>query len=649
MNCLKCGKKINDKLCQCGFVLDKDAFYFVGNSFDKQRKSIEAYLGKNNTDLLSKKAEQGDTNAMMELGDIAYAENNTAAAINWYRRAVDAGNTDAIAKYNDIYQEELDIRIGSAISEGLSDEKLREFDAIHDLGQAQKWLEVNRPDYIAIVFKEQIKMSDEFGSVKSAATEKINPPENPPVETGDNSDGRVDLPPRPTKGGSLCSNQNPQIQKNSKIKIIVASCITIIAVIVLLKNIFPITKEFSPGDRVFFGEYYQVDNNGDGVANENDYKTEIEWKILEVNKDQALLISEKCLDVVPYHDSHKTIQWTECTINKWLNNDFLNEAFSIDQLNNIIVNSKSPYTGNRISLLSFEDIQKYLPTDESRIAFGTDFAYWKLANAESPYTAMSPEERYLFDISGAMSWWLLTEESGNNAFYLWEDGTLRTPYGDYRKAYVSYYANAVRPIIWVKTSALKENNNLNGEVKAPKSDNRPIYYNLVLQNSSDSTYNNWFGPEYVFISPDDAKNELINRLYKDPLLAAACLSQVDRFMGTMFSGMTYVSIKDDWANEINNIADAFVNNTELWDSCVGSFERNINNSATIAIKDIDEGTELECLIVGEGQKCPVVSLDTITDTKQLHLLQIAFNIKGTEIELCYVIEGGFSPVISLNK
>ncbi len=48
-------------------------------------------------------------------------------------------------------QEELEVRIGEKISEGMTEEQLNEFDAIEDQGLAVEWLEKNRPDYKEVV------------------------------------------------------------------------------------------------------------------------------------------------------------------------------------------------------------------------------------------------------------------------------------------------------------------------------------------------------------------------------------------------------------------------------------------------------------------------------------------------------------------
>ena len=48
-------------------------------------------------------------------------------------------------------QEELEVRIGKRISQGLTPAQLSEFDMIEDPTEAVNWLEKNRPDYHEIV------------------------------------------------------------------------------------------------------------------------------------------------------------------------------------------------------------------------------------------------------------------------------------------------------------------------------------------------------------------------------------------------------------------------------------------------------------------------------------------------------------------
>lgn len=76
------------------------------------------------------------------------------------------------------------------------------------------------------------------------------------------------------------------------------------------------------GDTVTFGTYEQNNNYSDG--NEN-----IEWIVIDKQEDKIMVVSKCIIAMQPFNttnDGH--ISWEKCTLRKWLNNDFLNEAFS---------------------------------------------------------------------------------------------------------------------------------------------------------------------------------------------------------------------------------------------------------------------------------------------------------------------------------
>ena len=62
-------------------------------------------------------------------------------------------------QFADFVLEELEVKIGERISDGLSTEKLEEFDMITDNSKAREWLETNRPDYRDIVKTIQTEMA----------------------------------------------------------------------------------------------------------------------------------------------------------------------------------------------------------------------------------------------------------------------------------------------------------------------------------------------------------------------------------------------------------------------------------------------------------------------------------------------------------
>ena len=48
----------------------------------------------------------------------------------------------------------------------------------------------------------------------------------------------------------------------------------------------------STWDCVYFGNYWQDDTNGDGLANKNDAKKPIKWRVLQVDGDDIFLMSD---------------------------------------------------------------------------------------------------------------------------------------------------------------------------------------------------------------------------------------------------------------------------------------------------------------------------------------------------------------------
>lgn len=68
---------------------------------------------------------------------------------------------DKKSAFLDYLKEELEVRIGERISEGLTETQLNEFDMINDPTEAASWLGKNRPDYREIVLRTVDEMKAE--------------------------------------------------------------------------------------------------------------------------------------------------------------------------------------------------------------------------------------------------------------------------------------------------------------------------------------------------------------------------------------------------------------------------------------------------------------------------------------------------------
>ena len=59
-------------------------------------------------------------------------------------------------------QEELEVRIGEEIAEGMTEEKMKEFEDAQTDEEAEKWLATNRPNYREIVQNTLKELKEEI-------------------------------------------------------------------------------------------------------------------------------------------------------------------------------------------------------------------------------------------------------------------------------------------------------------------------------------------------------------------------------------------------------------------------------------------------------------------------------------------------------
>ncbi len=123
-------------------------------------------------------------------------------------------------------------------------------------------------------------------------------------------------------------------------------CLSVVIIIAIMATILPlapaissqavqyglsnprVSEELTTWDCIYFGDYWQDDTNGDGVADQNDEKTPIKWRVLSVEGNEAFLLSDRCLDSQPYNTERTSVSWAKSSIRSWLNNIFYNNAFS---------------------------------------------------------------------------------------------------------------------------------------------------------------------------------------------------------------------------------------------------------------------------------------------------------------------------------
>ena len=188
------------------------------------------------------------------------------------------------------------------------------------------------------------------------------------------------------------------------------------------------------GDIVYFGAYEQDNNTSNGKEN-------IEWLVLAKENNRVLVISDKALDCREYNPSWSDVTWENCSLRKWLNNDFVNAAFTAEERAKIpmvtVSADKNPRydtdpgnaTQDQVFLLSIVEAEKYFSSDSARQCRPTNYA---VANGA-------------YKRDNVCRWWLRSPGlDQNDAAHVINDGDVYE-YGDN----VSNGSHAVRPALWI--------------------------------------------------------------------------------------------------------------------------------------------------------------------------------------------------------
>ena len=220
-------------------------------------------------------------------------------------------------------------------------------------------------------------------------------------------------------------------------------CVGVILSVILIRNVrIEIAKDAlrdsNVGDYVVFGAYEQDREVLNG-------KEDIEWLVLEKEEGRILVLSKYALDAQQYHTSKEDVTWETSTLRQWLNEDFVNSAFSgieKSMIPTVMVSAdKNPEydtsqgneTQDKVFLLSMKDANEYFSLGKKMICTPTEYA-----RGQGVYCDAFQE--YL------CGWWLRT--SGGNqesASYVFGEIDGVHGYG----LDVDYDACGVRPALWI--------------------------------------------------------------------------------------------------------------------------------------------------------------------------------------------------------
>lgn len=208
----------------------------------------------------------------------------------------------------------------------------------------------------------------------------------------------------------------------------------------------PLIRNAAVGDKITFGTYEQDNVTSNGAE-------DIEWLVLAKENNKILVISDKVLDFQPYnekpyYETRKAITWEQCSLRKWLNDSFLNEAFSeeeraliqsttvsVDKIPNYHYTDPGNATTDKVFLLSYNDAEKHFSDHHAR---------------KCTFTAYAKAQRAAAGKGGVDAWWLRSltgpyyaavsdAPSGALAYYIYDTSD----------------GGGVRPALWIDLDSMK--------------------------------------------------------------------------------------------------------------------------------------------------------------------------------------------------
>ena len=120
---------------------------------------------------------------------------------------------------------------------------------------------------------------------------------------------------------------------------------------------------YTVGNIVTFGNYQGKD---------------LVWKVLARDGRRCMLLSQNNVAEHSFHTEREEVNWNSCELRKWLNREFLNEAFSLQERMHIILHknensvdyrwdtANGPATTDKIYIFNRQELEEYLPDKADR-------------------------------------------------------------------------------------------------------------------------------------------------------------------------------------------------------------------------------------------------------------------------------------------
>ena len=143
---------------------------------------------------------------------------------------------------------------------------------------------------------------------------------------------------------------------------------------------------FGVGDVMQLGSYEQDNDETNGAE-------ALDWQVLEVSGTTATLITKYGIDVQNYHSAESSVDWGDTSLRAWLNDTFMNTAFSAEEQDMLIrtkvENFDTDAAANSLMyswmidpvvsedlvwLLDIDEANRYFPEEQDKLVYPTKYA-----------------------------------------------------------------------------------------------------------------------------------------------------------------------------------------------------------------------------------------------------------------------------------
>lgn len=188
------------------------------------------------------------------------------------------------------------------------------------------------------------------------------------------------------------------------------------------------------------------------------------WRVLDIQNNTALIITENIIEQRAYHDAYKDITWADCALRKYLNGEFYDKFNATDQSRIMPVINKNPDnqwygskggtdTQDSVFILSIEEVVcKYFGDSSSKLYNrGKNQKYWFERKDENNSKRIARLEA---NKGGSIWWWWLRSPGRINvkSVYIHGDGNIGIQGNNILKGNISdgKCTGGVRPTLWLK-------------------------------------------------------------------------------------------------------------------------------------------------------------------------------------------------------